>query len=120
ELALGIVDLDLEVAEDVPLLQVVGDGGGLLGVGGVELVAARELLEVGGNGHGGRARRQHDHLRVERLAGQLPQRRDVVDDVDAPPVGGEDEVRFAGMDGDIAHRYLGELAGEAGPAGAAV
>ncbi len=30
QLALGVVDLDLEVAEHVPLLQVVGDGGGLV------------------------------------------------------------------------------------------
>ncbi len=108
ELAVGVVDLDLEVAEEVAASEPVVDRGRFVGIRADKLVVgseprhpAREHLVRGAGG-------QEGDLGGHDLGGEATQRGQVVDDVDPAAVGGDDEIVLGGVDGEVVDGDLGE------------
>src|SRR5690349_13967137 len=55
-------------------------------------------------------RREERRVLPHDFGSKLPKRRDVVHNPDAAAVGGKHEVRFAGMNNDVADRHVGKIA----------
>src|SRR5579864_1246362 len=103
ELPILVKDFDLEIAEDVAAFLVVGYLRLFRTVTAVEsfvaLGPATEVFEVL---HGGPASNQCCLLRHE-IGSEGTQRGNIVDDPDAPSMGGDDQIALAGMSHDIVH-----------------
>jgi len=99
---LGLDALFLEGFE--PILQVVGEGGAERRVvggpeGGAPRADSRAFLHIAQSVPG----REQNHVLIEGVFGDLPQRRVIVEDVEAAAEGTEGEVICFALDVDVAH-----------------
>ena len=109
QLALGVEDLDLEIALHVPGPLIVGDGGVLRPSGAVKRVVALTPPAVGLQILHRAARRQQRGLGRENLRSQRAQRRNVVNDPDAASMRCQHQVALALLDDDVAHGHGREV-----------
>jgi len=110
QLAILIKDFDLKIAEDVAALLVVGDEGvdGTAGTGEgfVALGPAAVGVHVLDRGLAG----EQDRVFLHEFWREGTERRDVIDNPDTAAVRGKNEVVFARVNHDIAHRDRGKIA----------
>ena len=110
ELARGVEDLELDRPEEVPGALVIGDDGAPRRIAPDEARVALDPPAVRGHPllHG--PARKERRLARHDFRGQVPQRRQIVDDPDAPAVRREDEVVVARMHLQVTHRHAREVA----------
>ena len=110
DLAAGIEHFELELAEQVPRFLVVGDNRALRRIVADEYGVAIGPAAVGLDPLLHRTRGDERRFAVQQGRVHRTQRRDVVDNPDAPAVRGEHEIVGVRLDRQIAHRDVRHLA----------